>query len=234
MQLAATLVILDSSFLFAASTIRGRAIGVSDGDTITVLDANELQHKIRLTGIDAPEKAQPFGNVSKKHLSGLVYRKQVRVETTKKDRYGRELGKVWVQPADCPTCGLTLDANLAQVTAGLGWWYREYANEQPVEDRQRYEFAEKEARAKRVGLWRDVNPVPPWEWRHRPADFEGTSIPQGAGCVIKGNINAKGLRIYHLPGQLHYSDTQISETKGERWFCNEADAETAGWRRSRN
>lgn len=93
-----------------AETLTGRVIGIADGDTITVLDANRQQHKIRLQGIDAPEKAQPFGERSKQSLSQMVFGKDVRVEWDKRDRYDRIVGKVWVQPADCPRCGLTLDA----------------------------------------------------------------------------------------------------------------------------
>jgi endonuclease YncB( thermonuclease family) len=155
-----------------ADTLTGRVVGVADGDTITVLDADRRQHKIRLGGIDAPEKAknekdkgQPFGQRSKENLSRLVFGKEVRVEWDKRDRYDRIVGKVWVQPASCPTCPKTLDAGHAQITVGLAWWYRKYAKEQSAEDRGAYEFSEQEARAKRVGLWSDPDPVPPWEWR---------------------------------------------------------------------
>ena len=148
-----------------ADTLTGRVVGVADGDTITLLDADRQQHKIRLGGIDAPEKAQPFGERSKQNLSRMVFNKEVRVEWTKRDRYQRIVGKVWVQPADCPTCPMTLDAGHAQITAGLAWWYRKYANEQPPQDRGQYEFSEQEAKAKRVGLWQDAEPTPPWEWR---------------------------------------------------------------------
>ncbi len=150
-----------------AETITGRVVGVADGDTITVLDADRQQHKIRLQGIDAPEKAQPFGQRSKENLSRLVSNKEVRVEWTKRDRYGRIVGKVWVQPSDCPRCPMTLDAGHAQITVGLAWWYRKYANEQPSQDRGQYEFSEQEAKAKRVGLWRETDPIAPWEWRRR-------------------------------------------------------------------
>ena len=92
-------------------------------------------------------------------------RKDVRVEFNKHDRYGRIVGKVLVTPPDCPTCGKTLDVGLAQVTTGMAWWYRKYANEQSPEDQGRYEFAEQEAKAKKVGLWQDKNPTPPWEFR---------------------------------------------------------------------
>ena len=145
----------------------GRVVGVADGDTVTVLDADRQRHKIRLRGIDAPEKAQPFGQRSKENLSRLVFGKDVRVEWDKRGKYKRIVGKVWVQPASCPTCSMTLDAGHAQITVGLAWWYRKYAKEQSPTDRGAYEFSEQEAKAKRVGLWSDPAPVPPWEWRRR-------------------------------------------------------------------
>jgi endonuclease YncB( thermonuclease family) len=148
-----------------ADTLTGRVVGVADGDTITVLDANHQQHKIRLQGIDAPEKAQPFGQRSKESLSAMVFNKDVRVDWEKLDKYKRIVGKVWVQPASCPTCPMTLDVGHAQITVGLAWWYRKYANEQSTQDRGAYEFSEQEARAKRTGLWADADPVPPWDWR---------------------------------------------------------------------
>jgi endonuclease YncB( thermonuclease family) len=143
-------------------TIEGIVVNVADGDTITVLDSNKEQHRVRIAGIDAPEKGQPFGNVSKKRLSELVGRKDVRVEYQKYDRYGRIVGKVWVSPPDCPTCDKMLDVGLAQITSGMAWWFRRYAHEQSPEDQGRYEFAEQEAKAKKVGLWQDKNPMPPW------------------------------------------------------------------------
>lgn len=150
-----------------AGMIEGRVVGVADGDTITVLDQDQRQIKIRLSGIDAPEKAQPYGQRSKQNLSRLVFNKEVRVEWQKRDKYKRTIGKVWVQPGDCKECAKTLDANLAQLTTGMAWWYRQYAKEQAVEDQHRYSHAETEAQARRVGLWADPNPMPPWEWRHR-------------------------------------------------------------------
>jgi len=119
----------------------------------------ELQESMR------PRRANHFGNTSGKRLGELVARKEVRVEFDKHDRYGRIVGKVLVRPPDCPTCGKTLDVGLAQVTSGMAWWYRKYAHEQSPEDQGRYEFAEQEAKAKKAGLWRDVNPTPPWEFR---------------------------------------------------------------------
>lgn len=142
--------------LFAAS-LTGKVVGVSDGDTITVLDSSKTQHKIRLSGIDAPEKAQPFGQRSKEHLSDLVFGKQVTIEGDKIDRYQRQVGKVVVGG---------VDANLEQIKSGFAWHYKVYEKEQPVADRATYSSAEQLSRTKRIGLWNDKNPTPPWEWRH--------------------------------------------------------------------
>jgi endonuclease YncB( thermonuclease family) len=140
-----------------AETITGLVVGVSDGDTITVLDANKVQHKIRLAGIDAPEKKQAFGNRSKESLSALAFDKTVNVETDKQDRYGRQVGKVLVNGQD---------VNLVQVERGMAWFYRQYQREQSPNDRRLYEAAEDAARADKRGLWRDADPMPPWEFRH--------------------------------------------------------------------
>lgn len=153
-----------------ADVLEGRVVGVADGDTLTVLDASQNQHKIRLMGIDAPEKGQPFGNRSKQHLSDLVFGAPVNVDWTKRDRYGRIIGRVWVAPKGAcakvaPGCPKTLDAGLAMIAAGLAWHYKQYEKEQTEEDRERYAFAEVEARAKKAGLWRGPTTVPPWEWR---------------------------------------------------------------------
>jgi endonuclease YncB( thermonuclease family) len=150
-----------------AETITGRVVGVNDGDTITVLDSSKIQHKVRLAGIDAPESKQAFGQASKKHLSDLVFGKDVRVEWKKHDRYGRIVGKVMFQPQDCSSCQHTRDAGLAQLEAGLAWWYREYRREQTLEDQGYYEYAEFDAKAQRRGLWGDADPIPPWEWRKK-------------------------------------------------------------------
>ena len=141
-----------------AAEYTGKVIGVSDGDTITVLDASKTQHKVRLAGIDAPEKAQAFGNRSKQSLSDLVYMKDVTIETNKIDRYGREIGKVIHNGAD--VC-------LEQVKRGMAWWYRDYRYEQSPEDRVLYEAVEDAAKAARVGLWHDKEPMAPWEWRRK-------------------------------------------------------------------
>ena len=127
-----------SSPTSAASIPEGTVVKIADGDTITVLDSNKMQHRIRIAGIDAPEKGQPFDNASRKRLGELVARKEVRVEFNKHDRFGRIVGKVLVTPPDCPTCGKTLDVGIAQITTGMAWWYRKYANEQSPEDQWRW------------------------------------------------------------------------------------------------
>ena len=144
--------------LARAETLDGYVVAVSDGDTITVLDAKREQYKIRLAGIDAPEKAQAFGERSKQHLVELVFNKQVTVEWEKFDRYGRTIGKVLVNGTD---------ANLEQIKAGMAWWYEKYRKEQSPDDQRSYRAAEQHARMQHTGLWRDKNPLPPWDWRHR-------------------------------------------------------------------
>ena len=140
-----------------AETLSGKVINVADGDTITILDSTNQQLKIRLAGIDAPEKAQDFGQRSKEHLSGLVQGQQVIVETTKKDKYGRHVGQVLLNG---------LDVNLEQLKAGLAWYYRQYERELTPDLRKNYAMAEAEAKEARMRLWRDDQPVPPWQWRH--------------------------------------------------------------------
>lgn len=150
----------------SGAELHGSIVGISDGDTITVLAPLETV-KVRINGIDAPEKHQAFGERSKQNLYAMAYQKDAHLECHKTDRYGRRICKVWVQPSDCPACGQTLDIGLAQVIAGLAWWYREYAREQTAEDQGRYESSEREARLRKLGLWKEQHPVPPWEWRRQ-------------------------------------------------------------------
>ncbi len=141
-----------------AEILNGKVVGVSDGDTITVLDSHKSQHKIRLTGIDAPEKAQAFGQASKKSLSDLVFSRDVEISWEKRDRYQRILGKVLLNEQDI--C-------LEQVKRGMAWHYKQYQRDQTQEDRIKYSRAEEEARKNRIGLWADDAPVPPSEFRHK-------------------------------------------------------------------
>jgi len=150
-----------------AETFIGTVVGVTDGDTIKLHAGEQL--KIRLSGIDAPERKQPFGQASKQHLSDLAFQRQAKADCYKKDRYRRWICNVYVAEPGCEAsdCPLTYDTGLAQVKAGLAWWYRKYAREQTPEDQALYEKAEDEARTAGVGLWSEAGALPPWEWRRR-------------------------------------------------------------------
>lgn len=140
-----------------ASQVVGRVVAVADGDTITVLDAERHQHKVRLMGIDAPEKRQAFGTRSREALAVTLFHRDVTVEYKKLDRYGRVIGKV--------TLG-GIDVGLQLVKMGLAWHYVAYAKEQSPEDRAAYSAAEASARSAKRGLWSDPMVVPPWDFRH--------------------------------------------------------------------
>jgi len=140
----------------AAGTLRGRVVAVADGDTITVLDAARRRERVRLAAIDAPESRQAYGTAAKRSLAALVFGAQVEVEYSKRDRYGRIVGRVLRDGRD---------VSLAQLEAGLAWHYLRYANEQSPPDRAAYAQAERDARALRRGLWADGAPLAPWEWR---------------------------------------------------------------------
>lgn len=140
-----------------AELLPGRVVGVSDGDTITLLDSNHSQHKIRLTGIDAPEKKQAFGQASKKSLSDIVFNQNIVVLWEKRDRYKRILGKVLLNGQD--VC-------LEQVKRGMAWHYKKYQRDQNPEDKAAYALAENKARDLRLGLWAHEAPIEPAQFRH--------------------------------------------------------------------
>ena len=142
----------------ASFVLQGLVIGVSDGDSITVLDSDKRQHKIRLQGIDAPEKAQAYGQKSKESLSKLVYKKTVQVLLSKKDRFGRTVGQVMIGE---------IDVCLEQVRRGMAWHYKDYQGEQSIEDRVLYDRAETQARERRSGLWQDPAPMEPSLFRRQ-------------------------------------------------------------------
>ncbi len=144
------------SLAASADTLTGKVVKITDGDTLYVLDANYQQHKVRLAGIDAPERKQAYGLASRKHLLSVVAGKQVTVEYQKRDRYGRIVGKVLLDG---------IDVYLEQVKAGFAWHYKKYQHEQSLEDQRLYADAENQAREERLGLWRENNPIPPWEHR---------------------------------------------------------------------
>lgn len=140
-------------FLVAAAQageLRGRVVGVIDGDTMDVLDARRQQYRIRLAEIDAPEKGQPFGQQSKQSLSDLCFGRDAVIEGKSRDRYGRVIGRV--------SCA-GIDASVEQVRRGMAWVFDHYAT-----DRTLY-ATQDEAKSAHRGLWRDPNPLPPWQWR---------------------------------------------------------------------
>ncbi len=141
-----------------AEVLVGRVIAVADGDTVTVLDASRQQHRIRLVGIDAPERGQAFGNRARQHLADRVFQREVQVEYDKRDRYGRILGKIVLDGEDI---------NLMMVRDGMAWHYRQFQRDQRPADRTLYADAEREARAAGRGLWADAHPQPPWEFRRQ-------------------------------------------------------------------
>jgi endonuclease YncB( thermonuclease family) len=144
--------------LCVANELEGRVVGVMDGDTIDLLTDNKELVRVRLSGIDAPEKRQPFGQAAKGELSDLAYNRRATVDWAKKDRYGRVIGKLFVSGRD---------ANLQMVQRGLAWHYKTYQKEQPLQDRQAYARAEDDARVRHLGLWIDKEPTAPWDFRRR-------------------------------------------------------------------
>jgi endonuclease YncB( thermonuclease family) len=196
-----------------AATVEGRA-RVVDGDTLEVAG-----QKVRLFGVDAPELDQSCerggrvwacGQAAREALAEIVGRKRLVCAVQDIDRYGRAV-------AVCEAGGA--DVGALMVRQGMALAYRRYSG--------RYANAEAAAQAEGLGLWTSVY-VQPEAYRHA-GDGQAAPDPE---CVIKGNIGGKGGRIYHLPGQADYEATRINEKKGERWFCSEAEARAAGFRRA--
>ena len=135
----------------SAADLSGRVVGVADGDTLTVRVEGQPPVKVRLAGIDAPERDQPFGQRSRQSLSELAFGQPATVMAQKIDDYGRTVGTVTVGGVNVET---------EQVRRGLAWVYRKYSNDAQLL------ALEAEAKAARRGLWADANPTPPWDWRH--------------------------------------------------------------------
>jgi len=151
--LTIAIVLLSAAHAVAAKPhydIAGEVVAIADGDTLTVLDETKTQHKIRLAGIDAPEKGQAFGTKSRENLAAKVFRKIVRIEVIDVDRYHREVGRIYLGDRFI---------NMEMVRDGFAWRYVQY--DKPGE----FTAAEKDAREHRRGLWADRDPMPPWEWR---------------------------------------------------------------------
>jgi endonuclease YncB( thermonuclease family) len=151
--LAGIALILSASSAVAAKQhyeLTGEVIKIADGDTLTILDGSNTQHKIRLAGIDAPEKGQAFGTKSRENLAAKVFRKNVRIEVIDVDRHRREAGRIYLDDRFI---------NSEMVREGFAWRYVSY--DKPGE----FAAAENYAREHRRGLWADPEPTPPWEWR---------------------------------------------------------------------
>jgi len=148
------IVFLFAGISFAQKTIRGKVIAIADENTIIVLQ-NNRQYKIRLYGIDTPEKRQAFGQKAKKFASDMAMNQQVKVVVYDIDRYGRVVGMVYIGQR----C-----LNEALIQNGFAWVYRRYCKESFCSKWLGYE---QEARANRIGLWSYDNPIPPWEFRKK-------------------------------------------------------------------
>lgn len=132
-----------------AFALSGRVINVADGDTFTILAPGNRQVKIRLYGIDCPEKKQAYGQAARKFTAGLIAGKTVNVKDMGPDRYGR-------------TVGIVVNLNEALLQAGLAWVYPQFCKASFC---QKWKLMEAEARRASRGLWKDGNPVAPWKWR---------------------------------------------------------------------
>lgn len=202
----------------SADTLVGTA-SVIDGDTVEVHGV-----RIRLHGIDAPESAQeciaPDGRIwrcgqqASLALSDKIGRAPISCRRTDTDHYGRMIGI-------CSQNGIDLNGWMVE----MGWAvaYIRYSRD--------YAALEGLARTDGRGIW-SSRFVMPWDWRRGDRITREAPQPRDPSCVIKGNINAAGERIYHVPGGQFYDRVRIDESGGQRWFCSESEARSAGWRRS--
>ena len=149
-----------------AEILRGKVVGIADGDTLTLLSPGNIQTRIRLFQIDAPEKSQAFGQNAKASLSELVFGRTIDVRVETHDRYGRTVGTLILEGSDI---------NLEQIRRGMAWVYRQYAKD-PA-----YFRAEEQARQNHVGLWSENEPMPPWVFRH--GEKESRSGPQTSSTI---------------------------------------------------
>ena len=141
-----------SSF-FSQSNEFLRVIGIKDGDTVVLLTAAKTEITVRLSEIDAPERKQAFGTVSRTFLSDLIFGKEVKLEKLGTDRYGRTLGFIFLRNGT--------NVNLEMVKNGMAWQYEKYSKSAVLKK------AQASAKSMSIGLWRDLNPVAPWEFRRK-------------------------------------------------------------------
>ena len=217
----------------SSTVLAGKVVTIIDGDTIDVLDSDRNTHRIRLAGIDAPERHQAFGARSTQNLAALVRGSAVDVEWYKLDGQ-RLVGKVLKNGQDI--C-------LEQVRAGFAWHFKRYEDEQSEEDRRIYDAAEKEARSAKKGLWKDTIPLEPWLYRERQSDHSQASkfipdVPDTSGAsdasAVAEEGNIRGNRrsmIYHWPGCPNYDDIAPHNRVP---FRTRQEAEQAGYRAARN
>jgi endonuclease YncB( thermonuclease family) len=216
--LAAVAGCIISTPAYADGVIAGRAV-VVDGDTFDIGRA-----RVRLWGVDAPESRQTCtradgrvwqcGTAARTALRTLTAGATVRCVPQYTDRDGRQVAK-------CSIGGRDIAGQL--VAQG---WVLDY----PHFSKGVFQASERQARLKRIGVWQGTV-TPPWEWRAQQQQGRiAADDTAGRRCRIKGNINAKGQRIAHAPGQRDYATVRIDAAHGERWFCTIAAARAAGWR----
>lgn len=200
---------------------------VIDGDTIEI----EGGERVRYIGIDTPETVDPrkivqcFGVESSKKNKELVEGKTVRLEKdiTDRDKYHRLLRYVWLGD---------MLINLSLVQGGFA---HSYSYPPDIKYQDQFVVAERQAREAKLGLWNACGSESSTANVSKPQTQSSTSVQKsGSGCSIKGNINASGEKIYHVSGCGSYTKTRIDEQRGERWFCSEAEAQSAGWRKALN
>lgn len=201
---------------------------IIDGDTIKA-NYEGRPTSVRLIGVNTPETVDPrknvecFGHEASNFLKSLLTNKKVNlvVDSTQanRDKYNRLLRYIYLDNEDI---------NQKIIASGYG---HEFTYNVPYQKQSLYKQAQAEASNAGRGLWAAnacAKPSSP-----QPATTSYSSTTTTPQCDIKGNINSKGEKIYHVPGQKYYNKTKIDETKGERWFCNEAEAVNAGWRRAK-
>lgn len=204
-----------------------RVVSVADGDTITVLDRNNKQTKIRLYGIDTPEKKQAYGQRAKSFTESLVAGKEVKVKTYDKDRYGRTIGVVTVD---------WINVNEALIEHGYAWQYGQYCKESFC---NKWSRLESEARSAKKGLWQDPNPVAPWDWRRgkrvsskSQKQTVATSYNSNSSNPYKPTVATTGSfhgntksHIYHSSSCRYYTCKNCTAS-----FSSRAEAESNGYR----
>jgi endonuclease YncB( thermonuclease family) len=137
--------------------LQGQVVRVADGDTVTLIDQQQNEYKLRLAYIDAPEKAMPYGDEAKRHLTQLLQQQTVEAHIDDVDNYGRGVARI-VKDGQ--------DVNYAQIARGYAWHYQQYARKtQDGAAFERYAKAQGQAQQKHIGLWQEGNPTPPWQWR---------------------------------------------------------------------